>query len=202
MKLREIKRILFFLRDLENILITPGNPKVSKELIKHYTDSELRTLIFDLHKDTWSKNALGFMQRPELMELIDGDTALLQWTIQDLEKKMTNFSVYSQEEVHHFFERTHNEIHYLASKPVANWDEYDKANYHSLLSKTNSAKRVYGIFNSDVLAEDVYAVTTKPSYFFDTKEEAEAEINNIIREENFSRDELIIHSLWFIENQE
>jgi len=57
---------------------------------------------------------------------------------------------------------------------------------------------VFAIFTSDVLAEDVYAVTTKPSYFFDTKEEAEAEIENVIAKGKFSSNELVVHSLWLL----
>ena len=112
---------------------------------------------------------------------------------------MTNFSKHSQNEINHFFEKTQNEIHYLASKPVENWDEYDTSNYRSLLLKTGKAKKVYGIFTADVLAEDVYAVTTKPSYFFDTKAEAEAELYDIIDNDfKFSIDDLVIHSFWLL----
>ena len=199
MKIRTIKRILYFLKDLENTIETPGNSYVSKELIKHYTDGELREMIFWLHKDSWSKNALGFLPRHELIDLISGDCEILRWTIYDLESKLTNFPNYSQKEIDHYFEKTQNQIHYLASKPAQNWDEYDISNYRSLMIRTGTSKKVYGIFTSDVLAEDVYAVTTKPSYFFDTKEEAQAEIDNIIKKENFKRDELTIHSLWLIQ---
>ena len=202
MKIRTIKRMLYFLKDLENTIVTPGSLNVSKELIKHFTDSELREMIFWLHKDSWSKNALGFLPRQELIDLISGDCEILRWTIYDLESKITNFPNYSQKEIDHYFEKTQNQIHYLASKPAQNWDAYDISNYRSLMIKTGTSKKVYGIFTSDVLAEDVYAVTTKPSYFFDTKEEAQAEIDNIIKQENFKRDELIIHSLWIIQNQE
>ena len=198
MNLKTYKRILFFLNDLSNFIETPGNTKLSQELIKHFTDSELRKMIYWLYKDVWSKNALGFMERDKLLELINGDVVVLEWTIYELEKQMTAISDSSQEEVDAFFIKTQNEIHYLASKPVENWDEYDTSNYRSLLLKTGKAKKVYAIFTSDVLAEDVYAVTTKPSYFFDTKEEAEAEIDNIIIEEKFTRDELVIHSLWLL----
>lgn len=39
------------------------------------------------------------------------------------------------------------------------------------------------------------AVTTKPSYFFDTKDEAKAEIENIVAQGKFTKDELVIHKL-------
>lgn len=200
MNLREIKRILFFLKDLENLIETPGSLKVSKELIKHFTDSELREMIFWLCKESWSKNALVFLSRNELIDLVQGDCKILLWTIVHLEKKMTDFSKHSQKEIDLFFEKTHNQIHYLASKPVEIWDEYDTSNYRSLLLKTGNAKKVYGIFTADVLAEAVYAVTTKPKFLFDTKKEAAQEIENILLEKEFTREELTIHSLWLLNN--
>ena len=79
------------------------------------------------------------------------------------------------------------------------WDGYDVSNYRSLLLKTGTTKKVFGIFTSDVLAEDVYAVTTKPSYFFDSKKEAETEIENIVAEGQFTKDELVVHKLWLLQ---
>lgn len=198
MKLRNYKQILFLLQKLESFLESEKQTKPSSDLVKHFTDSELREMIHWLYRDVWRKNALGFMERSKLLELINSDYSILLWTIHRLEKQMTNTPDISQENVNGFFQRTQNEIHYLASKPVENWDEYDTSNYRSLLLKTGKAKKVYAIFTCDVLAEDVYAVTTKPSYFFDTKEEAEAEIKNIIAEGKFTQEDLVVHSLWLL----
>ena len=112
---------------------------------------------------------------------------------------MSLYPKLEQDEVDGFFLRTQNQIHYLASKPVDEWDEYDISNYRAMLLKTGTTKKVFGIFTSDVLAEDVYAVTTKPSYFFDTHEEAEAEIKNIVTDGTFKAEELTIHKLWLLQ---
>ncbi|WP_292942889.1 hypothetical protein [Olleya sp. UBA1516] len=198
MKLRNYKRILFFLNRLESFLESEKESNTSSELASYYTDSELREIIHWLYRDVWSKNALGFMERPQLLELINSNYGILLWTIYGLEKSMTDTPNIAQTDIDSFFQRTQNELHYLASKPVEEWDEYDTSNYRSLLVKTGTTKKVFAIFTSDVLAEDVYAVTTKPSYFFDTKAEAEEEINNILVEEKFTRDELVVHSLWLL----
>ena len=198
MKLRNYKRILFFLNRLEPFLESEKELKSSSELASYYTDSELREIIHWLYRDVWSKNALGFMERPQLLELINSNYGILLWTIYSLEKSMTDTPNITQSDIDKFFQRTQNELHYLASKPVEEWDEYDTSNYRSLLVKTGTTKKVFAIFTSDVLAEDVYAVTTKPSYFFDTKEEAEAEIFNIIAEEKFIKEDLVVHSLWLL----
>lgn len=198
MKLRNYKRILFFLNRLESFLESEKEAKTSSELASYYTDSELREIIHWLYRDVWSKNALGFMERPQLLELINSNYGILLWTIYSLEKSMTDPPNTTQNDIDAFFQRTQNELHYLASKPVEEWDEYDTSNYRSLLVKTGTTKKVFAIFTSDVLAEDVYAVTTKPSYFFDTKEEAEEEIDTILLEGKFTRDELVVHSLWLL----
>ena len=116
-----------------------------------------------------------------------------------MEDRFNAFPKYAQTEVDAFFTRTQNESHYLAQKSVDHWDSYDTSNYRSLSLKTGTTKKVFGVFTSDVLAEDVYAVTTKPSYFFDTEQEAGQEINNIIAEGRFTREELTIHKLWLMQ---
>lgn len=196
MKIREHKRILMFLEDLLGILEHQKGEFDLSNLLPLYTDRELREMIHWNFKDFWSKNALGFMNRPELIELIQTDYQVLSWTVHQLEQQLKAQPTYSQKEVDDFFTKTYNETHYLAHKSVEQWDEYDFANYRQLLVKSSKAKKVYGIFDADVLAEDANAVTTQPHYFFDTKEEAEEEINNIVAEGKFTRGELTIHSLW------
>lgn len=200
MTIRAHKRILLFLKDLQGFLMDHQGDLKLPELLKHYTDSELREMIHFIYRDSWSKNALGFMERKALEELILTDYQVLLWTIHKFEELMTATPEYSQDEVDGFFERTQNEIHYLVSKPIAEWDSYDYSNYRSLMVKTGTTKKVHAIFTSDVLKEDVYVVTTKPSYFFDTKAEAEAELKAIITNDdsNFETNDLVIHSLWLL----
>tara|TARA_B110001452_G_scaffold267189_1_gene276143 strand:- start:2533 stop:2685 length:153 start_codon:yes stop_codon:yes gene_type:complete len=49
------------------------------------------------------------------------------------------------------------------------------------------------VFTSDVLAEDVYAVTTKSSNFFDTEQEAEVEYQYEIKESETEVEEKVIY---------
>ncbi len=198
MTIRAHKRILLFLKDLQGFLMDGEGSLKLPELLKHYTDSELREMIHFIYRDSWSKNALGFMERKALEEIILTDYQVLLWTIHKFEERMTASPEYSQDEIDGYFQRTQNEMHYLALKPVAEWDAYDYSNYRSLMVKTGTTKKVYAIFTSDVLKEDVYAVTSKPSYFFDTKAEAEAELQKILEGDEFKPNELVIHSLWLL----
>jgi hypothetical protein len=172
MKLRAQKRILFYLEQLAKKLKQEKNQNIYSEIRKNLITEDLISIILWLFPNKWKQEILSLKTDDELLELIHSDVNILRYTIKKIEENMTNIVQYSQAEVTTFFKSSQNEIHYLASKPVEDWDSYDKANYHSLLSKTNTSKKVYGIFTSDVLAENVYAVTTKPSYFFDSKEEA------------------------------
>jgi hypothetical protein len=199
MKLREKRRILIFLELLAERFQQDNKQNITQNLVKYFTREDLNDLVFWLFPKAWTIDDLSFKTDEELLDLIGNDLNILLYLIDKLEQSIIAYPKLKQEEVDAFFQRTQNEIHYLASKPVEEWDSYDKSNYRSLLLKTGTTKKVYGIFTSDVLAEDVYAVTTKPSYFFDTEEEAEAEIESIVSEGQFSKEELVVHKLWLLQ---
>lgn len=199
MKLREKRRILIFLELLAERFQQDKEQSITQNLFKYFTREELNDLVIWLFPESWSLEVLSFKTYEELLDIIGNDLNILLYLIDKLEQSIVAYPKLEQEEVDGFFQRTQNEIHYLASKPVEEWDSYDVSNYRSLLLKTGTTKKVFGIFTSDVLAEDVYAVTTKPSYFFDTKEEAEAEIENIVSEGQFSKEELVVHKLWLLQ---
>ena len=46
----------------------------------------------------------------------------------------------SQEKVNKFFEETFQETHYLYSKPVEEWDEYDISNWKAKLKKKEQGR--------------------------------------------------------------
>ena len=198
MEIRKQKRILLFLKDLLGFLMDNDGELQLSHLLSHYTDSELRDMVKFIYEDKWNQVVLDLMPRKELEKLILTDFQVLQWTIHQFEQQMTAVPEYSQDEVDSFFKRAQNEMHYLASKPLSEWDSYDLSNYRSLMIKTGTTKKVFGIFTSDVLKEDVYVVTTKPTYFFDTREEAENEVKEIVAKGKFTSDELVVHSLWLL----
>ncbi|MCI2229940.1 hypothetical protein MC378_12250 [Polaribacter sp. MSW13] len=202
MKIRVQKRVAIYLEFLAEQLSQTIPKPIHPAVLKQLTRDELIQMVCWLFPKKFTKERLAHKSDEWLSTMIGNDVNILSYMIEQINSSITNILDYSQSEVTDFFQKSQNEIHYLASKPVEQWDPYDNANYHALRSKTNTTKKVYAIFTSDVLAEDVYAVTTKPSYFFDTKEEAEAEIDNIIKEQQFKREELTIHSLWQIQHNE
>lgn len=199
MKIREKRRILIFLELLAERFQNEKLEAVQSNLVKHFTREELTDILMWLFPKVWTIDTLSLKTDNELLGLIENDLNILLYLIDKLEKTIVSYPKFKQEEVNDFFQRTQNEIHYLARKSVGTWDGYDISNYSSLLLKTGTTKKVFGIFTSDVLADNVYALTTKPSYFFDTKKEAETEIESIVAQGQFAKDELVVHELWLLQ---
>lgn len=85
--------------------------------------------------------------------------------------------------------------HYLCSKPIESWDEYDTSNYNSLKRKaTTCIKGVFAHFDEHIEEKDKYEVAYKPSIVYDTHEEA-LEAVPVGRESTIN-----IYALW-IRNQ-
>jgi hypothetical protein len=87
-----------------------------------------------------------------------------------------------QADVHTLLSFLGREPHYLAVKPLLQWDEYDWANYQSLERKaTKRLTQVFAVYSDTVLEEDKYLVTTKPTQFYPTYQEADQSRNELLR---------------------
>ncbi len=86
--------------------------------------------------------------------------------------------------------------HYLATKEIWKWDKYDYSNYRALKLKAGIKDRVFAIYTSDVKEEDRYRVTTMPTFFFETKEEAQNEIDLFCSRTGQDPSDYLIHTLW------
>jgi hypothetical protein len=198
MKIKDLKIHLFFLKSLLEILKKQHTKELNHFFEKLFSRNQLIEILEYLYLDGLEKIKIENLNNKELLELVGNDASLLEYYIFKLEESITSTPTMSQEEVSSFFKEIQMENYYLADKPVNEWDEYDKSNYYSLLLKRGKSKRVFAIFTSDVNDEDKYAVTTKPSFFFDTKEDAELELQRILTQENFKEGDLKIMSLWKI----
>ncbi len=195
MTTRDTKRLLIFLEELELFLENQKGTIQLPYLLSHYTDSELREMIHWFHKETWSKNALGFIEREELEKLITTDYQVLLWTIAQLEKQTFVPIDYSQQEVDTFFRDTYNEIHYLASKDVTTWNSYDRSNYHSLRTKAGKIYKAFIVVPASKRRTNQLA-RLEPKDFFDTREEAAKAIQELTKEKATTVNDYIINSVW------
>ena len=199
MTIKERKTIIFFLKQYFD-----GVEKSKlQELDEFFTNFFSRTELIDILEHSYfdkdlAEHHIETLENSDLLELIGDNYFILTYTIDKIERSITASPTLTESEKTKFFTDREMELHYLYSKPTEQWDEYDVSNYYGLLWKHGKTKRVWAIFASDVNDEDKYAVTTKPSFFFDTEDEAIAEIESIIKEKKFKRDELKVMSLWQI----
>ncbi|PHS65769.1 MAG: hypothetical protein COB12_06770 [Flavobacterium sp.] len=200
MTIKKLKMIVFFLKQYQTIL----EKNQTQELNLMFTDFFSREELLDILEHSYfdrdlEEHKVETLENSDLLELIGEDYFLLTYLIDKTEKSITATPTFSEEEKKEFFELKNLETHYLYSKPSQEWDSYDISNYYSLLFKHGKTARVFAIFTSDVESEDKYAVTTKPSFFFDSKEEAETELKKIYKEQSFKKGDLKILSLWKIQ---
>lgn len=199
MRIKQLKLIIFFLKELESRLKDAKHKELSDFFRGFFSKEELVEILeYTFFDKDLLEHEIEAQSNEQLLELIAEDSFILSYVIQKLESQITSWVSLTQEEVDCFFKESALESHYLFSKPTLEWDSYDVSNYHSLLSKHGKSKRVFAIFTSDVTNEQKYSVTTKPTSLFDTIEEAEQELERICIERNALKTDFVIHSLWRI----
>jgi len=198
MTIKERKRILYFLEALMANIESIKEDIINAEFLNLFSRKELVDMVLWLHTN-YDKSMLTEKTDVELLTLLNDDANVLAYIIEQWKDDIIATPTLSQQEVHEFFDHFNLWSHYLKNKPVEQWDEYDISNYYSILYKHGKTRRVFAIFTTDVRDEDKYVVTTGPDYFFDTKEEAQEEIQRCIEQENFTEGDLKVLSLWKID---
>jgi len=199
MTIKERKTIIFFLKQYFDGVEKSKLQELDEFFINFFSRAELIEILEHSYFDKdLAELKIETLENSDLLELIGDNYFILTYTIDKIERSITASPTLTESEKTKFFTDREMELHYLYSKPTEQWDEYDVSNYYGLLWKHGKTKRVWAIFASDVNDEDKYAVTTKPSFFFDAEDEAIAEIESILKEKKFQRDELKVMSLWQI----
>jgi hypothetical protein len=197
MTIKQRKLILHFLELLAKEFETRKVTEIDIVFLQLIPRKELIEIVLWLFTN-YDKSMLTEKTDAELLELIGDDSCVLSYVIQKWKDGINAVPKLTQIEVNDFFNEKMIDIHYLRDKPVDEWDSYDVSNYYSILFKRGKTQRVYAIFTSDVKDEDKYAVTTQPSFFFDTKAEAEEELERICIETKQHKSDFKIHTLWKI----
>lgn len=141
---------------------------------------------------------LESMSDTELSKAVGSESEILEYFIEKWERRIQLTPTLNLEETRSFFTKHEIESHYLNFKPIDEWDEYDQSNFYGLILKHGKAKKVFAIFMADVSDDELHAVTTQPSYFFETYQEAEEELEKILEERGYAPEELKIKSLFKI----
>lgn len=138
------------------------------------------------------------MSIEELLLLIGDNLTILAHTISKWNKRLNTMVTFSQEEVDEFFEQTQNGFHYLRTKPVEEWDGYDRNNYLSMLAKAGVTQRVFALFTSEVAEKDKYIVYSPSGHFYDTEDEAIEIIQELVDRGDYAYGDLQVFPLWKI----
>ncbi len=93
-------------------------------------------------------------------------------------------------EVMKTLEQLGHHTHYLATKPIAYWDEYDHSNYRALLGKSGKVYTVYGIYDADITHDDVEQLDSPPKRFYETYDKAKSVMNDLISSGKFKENEI------------
>ena len=198
MTLKQQRLLLYFFEVLEAHLRFTDALPLSKEVKQFLTREECIDIALWLSPERYHRGELEKFDDEKLHQALVTDYNILLYIIHKWEVRLSKSITFSDAEVDALFTRTNNQIHYLYTKPTAQWDSYDRSNYIALLYKAGFTIQVYGIYSSSVKEEDKYIVDSPPKKFYDTKEEAEAELQRCITEENFKEGDLVVYPLYKI----
>jgi len=198
MTLKQQRLFLYFFEVLEAHLRYTDALPLSKEVKQFLSRDECIDIVLWISPEKYHRGELESFDDKKLHSVLVTDYNILLYMIHKWEVQLSKSITFSDEEVDALFTRTNNQIHYLYSKPTSQWDNYDRSNYISLLAKAGFTIQVYGIYSSSVKEEDKYIVDSPPKKFYDTKEEAETEIERCVTEENADADSFAIYPLYKI----
>jgi hypothetical protein len=77
------------------------------------------------------------------------------------------------------------ETHYLMTKILVDWDDYDHSNFKALCRKAGTPEPLYAVFESSIQEEDKY-ISVPLSKYYSTQWEAESK-NRFLFRKNSSR---------------
>lgn len=152
--------------------------------------------IIDILKSKFGSNVDGHLKvvrlnKEQLLEYLS-DTDVLNYFLNAWNTEIEQNTAITPIEVFRTLDQLGLQTHYLASKSVTEWDEYDFSNYRSLSGKAGKITTVYGIYDSDVKEEDIEKVTSHPKRFFETYKKAQEELDILIAQGKFKKEELHI----------
>ena len=83
--------------------------------------------------------------------------------------------------------------HYLDTKFIKHWDNYDYSNFNALKIKSGKAKYAYAIFTSDVKKQDIDDVCSLPIRWFSSLDTAQTKKEELMTQRGFKDEELKIY---------
>ena len=174
--------VQYFLRKLQQRMEADKVNTMDAVFLSIYTKDELMDIVRWAYAPTvpqWIK--FDQMNEEELLEAIGDEFYILSYEIEQGRLDLHQTMKFTPKRVFDTLVQLGLETHYLMQKPIAEWDEYDSANYRALSHKAGNPTPVFGIYDSAVREEDKYFVTTPPPKFFNTEREAMDTLAELIK---------------------
>ena len=181
-----------FLGVLHKQMHADKSENVSSFFERFFLTEELRAIVRWIFPDDLSEDELHSLKRYELLDAIGGDHHILGYYLELWDTDREREETLNPEQVIDTLIQLSNPNHYLVHKIIADWDTYDIANYRSLQQKAGKVRKVYGIYGSHIRQEDVDTVTSPPHRFYDTKEDAQEGVEELLTTGIFEPKELAI----------
>lgn len=174
--------VQYFLRKLQQRMEADKVNTMDAVFLSIYTKDELMDIVRWAYAPTvpqWIK--FDQMNEEELLEAIGDEFYILSYEIEQGRLDLHQTMKFTPKRVFDTLVQLGLETHYLMQKPIAEWDEYDSANYRALSHKAGNPTPVFGIYDSAVREEEKYFVTTPPPKFFNTEREAMDTLAELIK---------------------
>lgn len=174
--------VQYFLRKLQQRMEADKVNTMDAVFLSIYTKDELMEIIRWAYAPTvpqWIQ--FDQMSEEELLDAIGDEFYILSFEIEQARLDLHQTMKVTPKRVFDTLVQLGLETHYLMQKPIAEWDEYDSANYRALSHKAGNPTPVFGIYDSAVMEDDKYFVTTPPPKFFNTEREAMDTLAELIK---------------------
>ena len=174
--------VQYFLRKLQQRMEADKVKTMDAVFLSIYTKDELMEIIRWAYAPTvpqWIQ--FDQMSEEKLLDAIGDEFYMLGFEIEQARLDLHQTMKVTPKRVFDTLQQLGLETHYLMQKPIAEWDEYDSANYRALSHKAGNPTPVFGIYDSAVREEDKYFVTTPPPKFFNTEREAMDTLAELIK---------------------
>ncbi|MDD2987124.1 hypothetical protein [Flavobacterium sp.] len=186
----------YFLRSLQDKLQWEDNVEpISEKWLRIYSKQELQEVVKWLFMQKIPEDMdLDKMDEEELLETIGDEFHLLGHLLSEMEEEVKAFENPTPQRLDELLEQLSSESHYLATKPIATWDDYDLSNYQALFRKAGMSVPLFGVYDADVKQDDRYTVTL-PSHLYESQQEALKHLSELVEKGQFEEHQLQVMSL-------
>ena len=191
----ETQQILGYHLSLYRKLIEKRNEQRIDQFFKSFiTRPELVEIINWLLDDPKALASVNFdnASNEELWEIISDDIVILDYYREGWESQLQNRAAITADGVWDTLIQLQHETHYLASKHLVSWDEYDCSNYKNLQLRAGHIQKVYGIYDSSIRQDQIGSVTSPPLRYFERYEIAEKALDDLVKTTKCTKDSMHI----------